>query len=174
MTFCLIYACNNVLSHPPEALFFSTLWTNIEFETINMIWVRFHQYVHIFPIVSFRMRLCINIFYCNENLKNDKKLLEEFLFHYLGWIQIKKFQSTLLPLALWYGTLWAFLFVFYNLLTFRFSWRWKLSQSYQTIYESCFHVEPFICKISVNVFKFRKANIDTCINHIPIMYSVVA
>ena len=122
---------------------------------------------------EFSNRLCINIFYCNENLKNDKKLLEEFLFHYLGWIQIKKFQSTLLPLALWYGTLWAFLFVFYNLLTFRFSWRWKLSQSYQTIDESCFNVEPFICKMSVNVFKFSNASIYTLLIHIPIIYHYI-
>ena len=50
MTFCLIYGCNNVLSHPPEALFFSTLWTNIEFQTINMILlVRFHKCIDIFP-----------------------------------------------------------------------------------------------------------------------------
>ena len=68
MTFCLIYACNNVLSHPPEALFFSTLWTNIEFKTINMILlVRFHKWnVHQCWI------LCINIFYSSKNLKNDK------------------------------------------------------------------------------------------------------
>ena len=70
MTFCLIYACNNVLSHPPEALFFSTLWTNIEFKTINMILlVRFHKcktYINVGYCAS------IYIFYSSKNLKNDK------------------------------------------------------------------------------------------------------
>ena len=111
MTFCLIYACNNVLSHPPEALFFSTLWTNIEFKTINMILlVRFHK-----------CKTYINVGYCASVYSILAKTLKmtkisgRILFP-LSWMDSNKKVSEY-PFA--FGAMvWYFMSLFVCLLQF--------------------------------------------------------